>query len=376
MSKQAQIMIVDDAADNRLVLEMMLDDDYDLIEADSGEACLAAIEKNMPDLVLLDVTMPGMSGFEVCVHLRKQTDTQHLPIIFVSGLDSIQDRLEGFEAGADDYLTKPVDAEALHKKITACLEHQQKVTAAKNEASDAMHIAMEAMTTSSELGQIVQFVKNVQSIKTPFSVGEAIQSIAREFSLNTSVMVTTTRKEFVGCKPDSIEAKVLEEVSKTTERMVSIGIRTIIRNDHVTLLIKDMPLDDENRCGRLKDHLAVLMDIANGHLVTLEAQSAVTQQRKDFIKRIITIAEKQTKQTSQKMHAHQEKSQSIMTGMVNTLESMLFGLGLDDDQERKLMELADKTSIQLQESSRSTSDLDADLGVIVESLYDFMQQEA
>ncbi len=376
MSKQARIMIVDDAADNRLLLEMILDDDYDLIEADSGETCLAEVEKQIPDLILLDVTMPGMSGFEVCVHLRKQAETKHLPIIFVSGLDSVQDRLEGFEAGADDYLTKPVDAEVLFEKITACLQHQQKVTAAKNEASDAMHIAMEAMTTSSELGQIVQFVKNVQSIKTPVAVGEAIQSIAREFSLSTSVMVTTGTKEFVGCKSDSIEAKVLEEVSKTKERMVSIGIRTIIRNDHVTLLIKDMPLDDENRCGRLKDHLAVLMDIANGHLLTLEAQSAVTQQRKDFIERIITIAEEQTKQTSQKMHAHQEKSQAIMTGMINTLESMLFGLGLDEDQEKKLMELADQTSIQLQEASRSTKDLDAELGVIVESLYEFMQQEA
>jgi len=376
MTQQAQIMVVDDTADNRLLLTMMLEDDYDLVEVDSGEACLAEVKKQIPDLILLDVTMPGMSGFEVCVQLRKQAETRHLPIIFVSGLDSVQDRLEGFEAGADDYLTKPVDAEVLFEKITACLQHQQKVTSAKNEASDAMSIAMEAMTTSSELGQIVQFVKNVQSIKTPVAVGEAIQSIAREFSLSTSVMITTNTAEFVGCKADSIEAKVLEEVSKTKERMVSIGIRTIIRNDHVTLLIKDMPLDDENRCGRLKDHLAVLMDIANGQLNTLEAQSAVTQQRKDFIKRIVTIAEEKTKQTSQKMHAHQEKSESIMNGMVNSLESMLFGLGLDEDQEKKLMSLADQTSLLLQEASSSASDLDADLGVVVESLYEFMQQEA
>lgn len=375
MSQQAQIMIVDDAADNRLLLEMMLDDDYDLVEADSGESCLAAVEKQIPDLILLDVTMPGMSGFEVCVHLRKQAETKHLPIIFVSALDSIQDRLEGFEAGADDYLTKPVDAEALFNKISTCLQHQKKVTDAKSEASDAMHIAMEAMTTSSELGQIVQFVKNVQSIKTSAAVGESIQSIAREFSLNTSVMITTGLKEFIGCQSDSIEARVLEEVSKTKERMVSIGIRTIIRNDHVTLLIKDMPLDDENRCGRLKDHLAVLMDIANGHLLTLKAQSTVNQQRKDFINRIISIAEEQTKKTGKQIHAHQEASQLIMTGMINALESMLFGLGLDDDQENKLMDLVNKTSSQLLETNDSTKDLDAELGVIVECLYEFMQQE-
>lgn len=375
MNPKARILVVDDAADNRLLLKMLLEDDYDVIEADSGESCLSQVNQQLPDLILLDITMPGMSGYEVCVHLRKQKETEHLPIIFVSALVGAEQRLEGFEAGADDYLTKPVDAESLFSKISACLTRQQSLVAAQSDASEAMRIAMEAMTTSSELGQIVQFVKNVQTITTPQEVGEAIQTIAKEFCLSTSVMVTSGAPHFVGCTADSIEAKVLKQVSNSSERMVSIGIRTIIRNEHVTLLIKNMPLDDENRCGRLKDHLAVLMDIANGHLITLEAQESAAKQRKHFLGQVIRIAEEQTKKTSGKLHEHHNTTQTIIEGMISSLESMLFGLGLDDDQEKKLMQLANHTSLQLQEASRATEDLDKELGVVVESLYEFMQQE-
>ncbi|WP_250656075.1 hypothetical protein [Alkalimarinus coralli] len=118
------------------------------------------------------------------------------------------------------------------------------------------------------------------------------------------------------------------------------------------------------------------MDIADGHLVTLAAQFSASQQRRHLLGKIIRIAEEQTKKTSEKLNHHQSTSQSIMEGMINSLESMLFGLGLEDDQEKKLMELANHTSLQLQEASRSTEDLDRELGVIVESLYSLMQKES
>jgi len=97
MSQQTQILVVDDTTDTRMLLKALLEDDYTVTEADSGKACLAQIEKQVPDLLLLDVNMPGMSGYEVCEHLRKQKNTEHLPIIFVSALDSTEERLAGFE---------------------------------------------------------------------------------------------------------------------------------------------------------------------------------------------------------------------------------------------------------------------------------------
>ncbi len=113
MTPQPLIFIVDDAADNRLLLHSLLKDKYRLLEADSGEQCMKLLEQEEPDLILLDVSMPGISGYNTCIAIRKQAKSKNTPVIFVSAKDSIEERLEGFEAGADDYLTKPVDGTLL-----------------------------------------------------------------------------------------------------------------------------------------------------------------------------------------------------------------------------------------------------------------------
>lgn len=376
MSQETNILVVDDSKENRLLLKMLLEDDYSVTEADSGEACLAMIAENLPDLLLLDVEMPGVNGYQVCEQLRKQKDSENLPIIFVSGLDSVEERLAGFEAGGDEYIIKPVDAAQLLSKVELYLQkHREKLTA-HNEAADAMRIAMEAMTVSSELGQIVEFVKSGQNLQSRRDIGEAMLTIAQEFQLKTSVMVKADGLQFFGCEKGSVEAKFLERAANSAERILTIGVRTVIRNDNIVLLIKNLPGEDENRSGRLRDHLAVLMDIANGYLVNLNAQSQLKEHRKEFINRIITIAEKQIKLTSEKLHNHNELSADIMQGMVGELESMLFSLGLEEDQEKKLMELAGQTSSKLEKLSTSTQDLDTELGVILESLYSFFEAES
>jgi len=370
----SKILVVDDTADGRLLLKALLEDEFDISEASSGAECLELIEQDMPDLILLDVNMPGMSGYEVCTTLRKQPHTENLPIIFVSGLDGTEERLAGYEAGANDYVIKPVVHEQLSKKVRAELQRYNENRAAKDDASNAMQIAMEAMTVSSELGQIVQFVKDISAAATPIDVGHAIINIANEFGLSVSLRIRTDVSTYVGCEADSIEAKLLERFANHPDRIFSLGIRTIIRSKHAEMLIKNMPMDDENRYGRLKDHIAVLMDIANSQLKTLEAQSIAANQRTTFLKEIIAIAEEQLELTSKRIEAHNLKSQNIMQQMLTDLEAMLFGLGLEDDQENRLMQLADQTSSRLQASKSSTQELSSDLGLILDSLYKLLKK--
>lgn len=271
MRKNINILVVDDTADCRLMLRAMLENDYCVAEVDSGDMCLVEVSKTMPDLILLDVDMPGISGFEACVQLRKEYPSESLPIIFVSGLDSYEERLAGYEAGADDYIIKPVEPEILFAKVANCLKQRQKMSAAKASATEAVSIAMEAMTVSSELGQVVQFIKDVQSIKNAEEVGCAMSNILSSFGMNSVARVDTGSIAYIGCDEESIEAKVLSRFVVHNERILSVGIRTVIRDPHIVLLIKDMPLDDEKRCGRFRDHLAVLMDIADAQLANINS---------------------------------------------------------------------------------------------------------
>ncbi|MGI9415959.1 MAG: PleD family two-component system response regulator [Hyphomicrobiales bacterium] len=114
----ARVLVVDDILANVKLLEAKLTAEYfDVLTARSGVEALDVIQRSVPDIILLDVMMPGMDGFEVCQRLKSNPHTQHIPVIMVTALDQPQDRVKGLEAGADDFLTKPVSDVALFSRV-------------------------------------------------------------------------------------------------------------------------------------------------------------------------------------------------------------------------------------------------------------------
>ncbi len=370
--KDITIMIVDDAKDNLLLLEMMLEQQYHIVQADSGQACLDLIAESVPDILLLDVNMPGMTGYEVCITLRKNSATKLLPILFVSAMINVDERLAGFEAGGNEYINKPVNEEELIEKIESQMAQIQERKANEINASEAMKVAMDAMTSSSELGQLISFVSEAQSAKTLADMGKMILRVCEGFGLNACAHINGSNPAFFACAPDSIEAKVLERSLNSTERIINLGIRTIVKSDQMSLLVKNMPIDDENRYGRFKDHLAVLISISDGRLLTIKAQMDVAGQRKEVLSKIILHTEKQIKELNAKITEHDEQSREVMMGMITELESKMFSLGLDEDQEDELMKLVYGTSDRLARSKDSAHVLQEQLGTVLEGLYEIL----
>ncbi len=114
----ARVLVVDDLEPNVKLLEAKLRAEYfDVIGAFSGREAIERAKKDQPDIVLLDVMMPGMDGFEVCRIMKTTPETAHIPIVMVTALDQQQDRVAGLKAGADDFLTKPVEDVALFARV-------------------------------------------------------------------------------------------------------------------------------------------------------------------------------------------------------------------------------------------------------------------
>ncbi|MFN8548039.1 MAG: response regulator [Candidatus Eisenbacteria bacterium] len=126
----SKILIVDDDPMNLSILEILLGDDYHLVKATDGEAAVAKAISEHPELVLLDVMMPGMDGYEACRRMRSEPSLKNLRIILVSAKAMPSERLKGFEAGADDYVTKPFDHDELCAKIRVYLGMDRKMDAA------------------------------------------------------------------------------------------------------------------------------------------------------------------------------------------------------------------------------------------------------
>src|SRR6202158_4788389 len=114
----ARVLVVDDILSNVKLLEAKLSAEYfEVVSAFNGLECLAKMDEALPDIVLLDVMMPGMDGFEVCRRIKSNPKTAHIPVVMVTALDQSSDRVAGLDAGADDFLTKPVDDEALLARV-------------------------------------------------------------------------------------------------------------------------------------------------------------------------------------------------------------------------------------------------------------------
>lgn len=122
MPDKATILIIDDSATSRRGLAMMLESaHYMVVQATSGEEALALLSHMTPDVILLDVVMPDLNGFDVCRRLKADSRWQHIPIILLTALSSALDIVHGLEAGADEFLLKPVDGQVLRARVRSML---------------------------------------------------------------------------------------------------------------------------------------------------------------------------------------------------------------------------------------------------------------
>ncbi len=126
-SQQPKVLVVDDHPSSRMTAVALLSvEGYQVLEADSGLAALECVARTNPDLILLDVMMPGMDGYEVCRRLKVDEQTRLIPIVFITALNDRRSRIMGIEAGGDDFLTKPFDRLELSARVKS-LVHQKRL---------------------------------------------------------------------------------------------------------------------------------------------------------------------------------------------------------------------------------------------------------
>ncbi|MGO4870658.1 MAG: PleD family two-component system response regulator [Roseiarcus sp.] len=139
----ARVLVVDDIVSNIKVLEARLSAEYfDVVTATNGSNAISICEQGQCDIVLLDVMMPDMDGFEVCRRLKSQVATAHLPVVLVTALDQPADRVRGLEAGADDFLTKPIDEVALIARVRSLTRLKVVIDELRNRAATTVALGM------------------------------------------------------------------------------------------------------------------------------------------------------------------------------------------------------------------------------------------
>ena len=214
------ILVVDDTPDILKLMSDLLRDTYRVKLANSGEKALKAVEgDNPPDLILLDIMMPGMSGYEVFQKLKANSTTHHIPVIFLTAMESIEDEQKGLQMGASDYITKPISPPIMLARVKTQLENKAAADFLRNQA-DFLNAEVQRQT---------QMLSAVQDATV-----QAMASLAETRDSDTGNHIRRTQ----------FYVKALAEELKTHPRFARV-----LTPDMIQLLFKTAPLHDIGKVG-------------------------------------------------------------------------------------------------------------------------------
>jgi two-component system, sensor histidine kinase and response regulator len=203
--KRQKILIVDDNPKNRAICEEIFQDRYDLVQADDGLTALRLVREIQPDVVLLDVMMPGLDGYQVCQRMKTDPETGHIPVIIVSAKGQTNEIIEGFDSRADDYIVKPFVNSELRARVTATLrlkQAQDELQQANRQLQEHTRKLEEANERLKELDRIKAgfTAMLVHDLRSPLSVVQVtLQMLESDALVLQSEYQTLIRESLSSC---------------------------------------------------------------------------------------------------------------------------------------------------------------------------------
>ncbi len=360
-----RVLIIDDDVLLVELIKTVLEDEYEVSIATDGETGLMATPVDKPDLILLDIEMSGMNGYEVCRRIRANTNLEFQPaILFVSGNCTPEERLAAYDVGADDFVIKPLEPIELYRKVKQNFESDKERAQLKQSANEAMHVALSAMTDSSALGNIVHFFRKLFTIPDAEELAGALITSLTDYGISGTVMIRHSNghppllRSSDG-KSGTMERVLLEHITQEADRIMSYGVRTIFNYGAVSLLIKNMPIDDQDRYGKLKDYLALLVEGAAQRLRSIESES---------LEQLMEQARLTLTEMERGYYQQQSSMKSALNEMINEFEDALLYMGLRSTQEETLVNLLKNTTEKIGDIQAKGLEIDKYLHQLSKSL--------
>lgn len=374
-----RIFIVEDQPTLRNNLRQLLElEGYAVEEAADGTSALARLEAlaasaaQRPQLVLLDVGLPDMEGYEICRHVLQDPRLLHVPVIFLSGRVELEDRMAGYEAGAEDYIAKPyVNAELL-SKIGVALRNGQTRHAQhelQGQVANAMQAAFSAMSSASEIGVVLQFMKGSFALQDNAALQHSMLQALQELGLDASIQLRSLRGvSTVNAEGPcgQLEIGLIETLARRGH-IVDAGRVTVFSYGLVSLAVKNMPREDEERNGRLRDNLAFLTEGAAARLAALDA-AWQQQQQAVVLAELVACTRNTLRVVDERFRYQQWASGDIMLRLRENIDRAFVRLGLTEGQERLIAQLLASATEECTLLSEQGVDVEVSMKALLKAL--------
>jgi len=367
------ILVVDDDPVNREIMEEILESVYQVATAENGEQAIEKARQLQPKAVLLDINMPGMSGYQVCETLKNDNATRHIPITFVSALDTLGERLTGYEAGGDDYITKPFEAKELLSKLKVMLSNSARQDQLSNSTKEAINTAKVAMTSTSELGVVVNFLRESFSCSDLEQLAQITVDALSNFGLRSTVQIRANG-EIINRTSDAannpLETTVISRIYKE-KRILEIGQRIVFNYEHVSILCKGLPWTDPDKVGRFRDHIALLAEGCEERVKSILAQMELKAKQYGLVK-MVASTRSAMENVGQTHEEHKVKSIGILGDLIVDVESSFSVLGLSEEQKESFMAMINRAIQATIALYNDGLDIDERLQAVLEDVQDIM----
>lgn len=334
------VLVVDDEPLQAEMHTIFLEEaGYETMYAENGKQALDILKEGTINinLILSDVAMPEMDGYELCQQVKDDERIKDIPFIFVSALTDLDEKLKGYSVGGDDYVSKPISTDELLEKVKRAIISHKDIESNKKQLQESFNAAMQAMTYSSDLGQIIEFYKNTLNAHSFDEVGQHLFQVMASYGLHSTLyIVTPTETIAIGDQGDvsPLEKNVIELARKKT-RFWHVGEKTIINYADFSLLVKNMPIDDPERYGTLKDSLGSLCNAIEACVKILLFDDTNKQKAK-----VLDTVRETLAATNDSFQSIQKENLKAIQDMTDKLDDAILNLALSDHQEDMIRDIA------------------------------------
>lgn len=316
---------------------------YAVTCADCGESCLQQISSSasLPDVVIMDIEMPGINGYETCRILTSQPETQELPVIFLSSLESLEDRLTAYDSGAFDFIGKPFNPEVMRRKIDIAMRVKANRERQVGEKKTADNTAMTAIFSLGELGIALKFTRDSLRCRSLKSLATLAINALKTNDLEVHVQIRTEHHgtlTMTAMGPaNPLEVSVIE-MSSRQGRIFQFSKRLIVNYDSVSILILNLPTDDAELTGRIRDYVAIICETCEAAveniLLRLDAKA-----RAEELRHLVEITQTAVSNLQARYLMQQSDARFELDQMISSMEDMYVSLGLLESQEATVSHL-------------------------------------
>lgn len=343
MDSNFTIFIVDDVAQSRFILESALGKEWRFESFINAEDCLARLEQDKataPDLFLLDVDLPGMDGFTLCRAIKRRPGLETVPVIFISGLDDLESRLDGFDAGGVDFMVKPCSLVELKQKIRAACRIQTAHQLLNSQLDASESLVSLVLSNLDEYAVLIGFLRTLNACEQPRAVVDALFEMLRSYQLHGAIQVRIPPHELTLSEHGQdhpLEVSIIKHV-RELDRIFEFKQRAAFNFKYLTILINTMPLQDSERCGRLRDQVAIAAEYANSRLQTIQTKNENVR-AKGGVAAVLERLKAVVNDFEAKYALARYQGSTLTLDMLNELTAAFSFLAISDEQERQILDV-------------------------------------